>query len=228
MEIWKKINNHNDYEISSFGRVRSFKLNKERILKAGVGSSGYYNVVLDKKTKRVHQLVAIAFLNHKPNGFELVINHKDRNRLNNNLDNLEIVTQRENTNFKNKKTTSIYTGVCFIKKRNKWRANISLKNKKIFLGDFFTENEANEFYKNALHSIKNNLPIKTKPVIKKSNYKGVTWNESRKRWVSRITINKIVFCLGYFKDEKKAGELYLNSKKNYEDMQTLPISKKMQ
>ncbi len=153
MEIWKTINGFEDYQISNYGRVKSFKLNKERILKHGL-SSNYYVVGLCNnyglKTKQVHQLVAIAFLNHIPCGHKMVINHKDFNKLNNHVDNLEIVTNRENTNLKHIKSSSGYIGVYLFKRDSKWYARILIKGKRIHLGVFNNEYDANLAYQNKL------------------------------------------------------------------------------
>ena len=96
-EIWKDVPGYESlYQVSSLGRVKSLQryvnnnggkqLLKERLLKFGL-SKGYYNVVLYKNKKnkniKVHKLVAMAFLNHKPNGYELVIDHINNNKLDN-------------------------------------------------------------------------------------------------------------------------------------------------
>lgn len=156
-EIWKNIKGFEDYQVSNFGRVKSLKRGKEKILKNIVSIDGYYIVNLHKKnkrtTKKIHQLVAIAFLNHNPDGYKLVINHKDINRQNNNLNNLEIVTARENSNRKHLKGSSIYTGVSWHKLTNKWTAQIVIDGKKKYLGLFINELEASCAYQNALNNI---------------------------------------------------------------------------
>jgi len=115
MEIFKDIPGYEGiYQVSDLGRVKSLKFNKEKILKPGVNNHGYYTVVLCKgkrKTINVHQLVAMAFLNHEPCGYNgLIVDHKDNNPLNNRLSNLQLISQRENTS-KDKKGSSKYTGV---------------------------------------------------------------------------------------------------------------------
>lgn len=91
-EHWKtiEINGENsDYEVSSQGIVR--RTNNRRLLKPVENSSGYYLIRLRHKnntiTKYLHRLVAEAFIPN-PNGYSLV-NHKDENKLNDNVDNLE-------------------------------------------------------------------------------------------------------------------------------------------
>lgn len=77
------------YSITSDGRVYSDKNNIE--LKQSIGTTGYYRVNLNNKdggkTFKVHRLVAIHFIEN-PNNLNIV-NHKDGNKLNNNVDNLE-------------------------------------------------------------------------------------------------------------------------------------------
>ena len=87
MEIWKEIKGYEGYEVSNLGRVKSLKRKKEIFFLFVRDGGGYLQVVLCKntktKTKKVHKLVAIMFLNHKPSGYKLVVDHIDNNKLNN-------------------------------------------------------------------------------------------------------------------------------------------------
>lgn len=157
-EEWKYVPGYEDvYMISDLGRVKSFKKNNKLILKASIASSGYRNVgfYLNKKLKvfLIHQLVAIAFLGHKPSGYDLVINHKNLKKLDNRKLNLEIVTNRENSNRKHIKSISKYVGVTMDKRYNKWVASIKIKEKRKHLGYFFCEKEASDAYQNKLNEI---------------------------------------------------------------------------
>jgi hypothetical protein len=153
MEIWKDIKDYNDYQVSSLGNVKSLKHNRERLLKPGIGGS-YKTVALLKGGKQksfsVHQLVAVAFLNHIPNGYELVVNHINLDKLDNRLENLELITHRENTNKKHLKSSSIFTGVSKHKPSNKWQVKIQLNGVNKTLGLFHCELEAATAYNNAL------------------------------------------------------------------------------
>lgn len=162
MEIWKIIKEFKNYEVSNFGNVKSryfYKGTNERILKPSKNTKGYLFVVLylnkKSKVKQIHQLVAENFLNHKPNGMGFVVNHKDFNKENNQIENLEIVTCRENTNRKHIKSSSEYVGVFWSKKNNKWCAQIKINNKSKHLGLFENEIEASNAYQNKLLTLNN-------------------------------------------------------------------------
>ena len=149
-EIWKDVLGYEGlYQVSSLGRVKSLKFNKEKILKLRVNKKRYFEVVLYIKGKskvfKVHRLIAMSFLNYKNNQNKLVIDHINNNQLDNNIDNLQIITQRENTN-KDKKGTSKYTGVSWNKLNNKWISKIYLNGKQRYLGSFDSELEAYNAY----------------------------------------------------------------------------------
>jgi uncharacterized protein YijF (DUF1287 family) len=93
---WKKIKGVDSfYEINNLGQVRN---QKGQILKTSVNSGGYEVIALRKdKIKKqlyIHRLVAKAFLDN-PNNYK-EINHKDENKLNNKVENLEWCNRKYN------------------------------------------------------------------------------------------------------------------------------------
>lgn len=115
-EIWKDIKDFEEiYQVSSAGRIKSLERivkdymhkngmhRKERILAQGTNKFGYKKVCLSKDNKKyhkqVHRLVAEAFIPN-PNNFP-IINHKDENKTNNNVSNLEWCTYQYNHAYNN-------------------------------------------------------------------------------------------------------------------------------
>ena len=88
----------NNYEVSNFGRVRN---KKGHIIKLQVGTYGYLQVNLDfngkNKTKKVHRLVAKAFIPNIENKPQ--VNHIDGNKKNNHINNLEWCTKSYNHTY---------------------------------------------------------------------------------------------------------------------------------
>ena len=87
-EIWKdKKGYEGHYQVSNWGRVKSIKFGKEKILKLIKDKDGYLQVTLCKnnikKVYKVHRLVAEAFIDNTDNLPQ--VNHKDENKLNNNV-----------------------------------------------------------------------------------------------------------------------------------------------
>ena len=101
-EIWKDIPGYEGlYQASNFGRIRSLKRNKVRILKPRRRRDGYYMVALYlnnvAKNAIIHRLVWTSFNGAIPEGLQ--INHKDEVKTNNTLLNLELVTPSQNLNY---------------------------------------------------------------------------------------------------------------------------------
>ena len=124
IEKWKDIEGYEGfYQVSSFGRVKSLYFNREKILKLS-SSRGYQQITLhlrgEVKTKPVHRLVMETFnpINDM-NNYD--INHKDENKTNNRIDNLEWMSHKDNCNYgnRNKKVSN--------KQRNDIKKSIPVK-----------------------------------------------------------------------------------------------------
>jgi hypothetical protein len=100
-------NNLSKYKITKDGKIWSISRNRFLNIKI---TNGYENITLCDKTYSIHRLVALTFIKvpEKYNNFntdDLIVNHIDCNKLNNNLNNLEWLTQKENVNHHGKDTS---------------------------------------------------------------------------------------------------------------------------
>ena len=129
MEEWRDIKGYEGYyQISNLGRVKSLprdvgsnRCKKEIIMKTSIDKDGYEHLVLCKDGKqkhfRVNRLVAQAFIPN-PNNYP-VVNHKDENKTNNRVENLEWCTITYNINYgdrtekASKKVICVTTGKIF-------------------------------------------------------------------------------------------------------------------
>lgn len=216
-EEWRDVPNYEGYyQVSNTGMVKGVKrlINrnnsivtiKEKLKTQTLQENGYYSVIFSKDdiTKKffVHQLVAMAFLGHTPCGYKLVVNHINHIKSDNRVENLEIVTSRENCNMKHLPSSSKYVGVSW--DANRWVAKIQFKGKSFGLGRFKCELEAANAYENALEAINNGRDIPVKKPKFSSDYNGVYFCNTRKKWVAKITINKKQVGVGYFNTELEA------------------------
>jgi hypothetical protein len=89
----------------------------------------------------IHQLVAICFLKHNPCGFDVVVDHIDSNKLNNNIFNLQLMSNRQNS-IKDKNPKSGYS--CIYYNNKKWLVRMRINNIKKSFGTFEKIEEAIE------------------------------------------------------------------------------------
>lgn len=107
-EEWRPIDGQPGYEVSSFGRVRSFKRRDkghwiidgepQRILKPSGNGRGYLGCILVTSGKQtrvsIHRAVALAFLGPCPEGMEVC--HNDGDKQNNRVENLRYASHGVN------------------------------------------------------------------------------------------------------------------------------------
>lgn len=115
-EVWKWIKGFEGlYQISNFGRLKSFrKHNDGYILSEKNQNGGYFTVNLfrgdgTRTTKRIHVLVAENFIGNIPAGWH--VHHKDGNKQNNNVSNLEIIHPKMHRKETEKQFPQIITGM---------------------------------------------------------------------------------------------------------------------
>lgn len=229
-EIWRDVVGYEGvYEVSNMGRIKSlsrdilhgsyFYRRKELILKTPADSRGYSECRLCNgitcKLFKVHVVVAASFLNHKTNGHIIVIDHINGNKEDNRLENLQLVTQRENTSIcfnKNRdKFSNKYIGVTWYEKTNKWICRIHYDKKTRHLGYFNSEIEASNTYQNAILNIKNGTFEKHMESIKRkktSEFKGVSLCRETNKWRVFVQINKKQTSIGSYNTEQEASNAY--------------------
>lgn len=228
IEEWRDVPNYEGYyQVSDFGRVRSLdrtltdrigrvKFHEGKVIKGSI-SNGYKQTTLwGDNTSRgftFSQLVAMAFLGHKPSGHDLVIDHINGDRLDDRVGNLQIVTHRANltTCFRSNEDSfsSKYTGVCWSISESKWKVSIRFKEASFYLGSFDDELEASDSYQLALSKIKDGSfnPVDYKPKWT-SKYKGVYFSKERSTWVARVTVEGRIFHIGSYTSEIEASNAY--------------------
>jgi hypothetical protein len=168
-EIWKDIPGYDGlYQVSNMGNVKSLpkewiagqgrkRKHNGCILKPGLDSWGYKMVVLTKnlkrKTLKVHNLVALVFLNHKTNGTtETCIDHINNIKTDNRVENLQLISNRDNCS-KDRNNKFGATGVCFHKRDNVFFSIIKLNKKRLYLGSYKNKERAAEIYQLALKNL---------------------------------------------------------------------------
>jgi hypothetical protein len=167
-EIFKDVPGYEGiYQVSNFGNVKSLPremvkgnvkfISKEKILKSNIGKRGYkcLNLVKNGNLKNItiHKLVAMAFLAHNPDGYKIVVDHINNDKLDNRVENLQLISNRENCSKDTRSIYSKYVGVTFHKQRNKWQSAIKIDGKSKYLGSFTDEYEAHLAYQKALKEI---------------------------------------------------------------------------
>ena len=101
-EIWVTPQNYSRYEVSNFGRIMSKDHRGSgirRLINPAIGKDGYWQSMFKNdsgkyETRKVHKMITLGFFGECPTGLE--INHKDGNKSNNSIENLEYITHSAN------------------------------------------------------------------------------------------------------------------------------------
>lgn len=122
----------------------------------------------NKKTIRLHRFILENYLKKELKSKE-IIDHINNFSLDNRRINLRVVSNRQNTQNKKKKTSSKYIGVCWVKEKNKWRADIRIEGRGRHISYFLSEINAAKAYQMAQRLYYNEELVCK--IDKKSSYK---------------------------------------------------------
>lgn len=234
-EIYKDIPGfEGKYQVSNFGNIRTKErltiykdgrqqYYKDRILICTPDLKGYPKIRLENyttgkgSTKRVHSLVWEAFGDGTEISFpNKIIDHIDRNKQNNHINNLRIISNRENAS--NRKDNKEFIGVRKNNKSDNYTCRIWFNNKEYHLGTFKTQEEAYITYNQALSHIDTDFiqwyeTIET-PQKNNSLYSniGVHKGKTNGTYRSSITFKSKIYTLGTFKSELEARQTFLEAK----------------
>lgn len=153
MEVWKDIKGYENYKVSNFGNVIGkkiktnfgvgYKIYDERKINPWLDKKGYnyidISIYPNKKRFLLHRLVAKHFLDN-PNNYPQV-NHKDGNKSNNHVDNLEWCTSKQNINH------AIKTGLLKFSGCDNYRSELSKNDVLEIRKSKLTQRELSEKYK---------------------------------------------------------------------------------
>lgn len=146
---WEKLTAVLDYSpetgVFTWRESRNYNSALKGNIAGSIENTGYISIRLGKKAYLAHRLAWLYCFQEWP---ENVVDHIDRNKSNNTIDNLRDICQMANSRNRhiNKNNTSGYVGV--YKKRNKWTSEIIISGIKYRLGTFNTPEEASAAYKN--------------------------------------------------------------------------------
>lgn len=224
VEQWKDIPDYEGlYQASDLGRIKAMPkeknhssgkgtfLSKEKILKQSKGNV-YFMVALylnDKmKQYLTHQLVAITFLNHKPNRVLVNVDHINNVKHDNRLVNLQLITPRENK-IKDSVNKTGFTGVN--EREGRFQATIQFNGKIVNLGFYESSELASEKYQEALSLIKQRKDIShlIKERFNTNGFTGVCKNLNR--FQARINHKGKFYSLGNYDTQEEAGEVYMKA-----------------
>lgn len=151
--IRKFVLHDNELFVYSDGHIEKMhkQCNRMHIVRQTDCGHGYYRISLTNNAKKQHMVKVHRIMYHAYNpawdimnsSLDNSIDHLDRDRTNNNIENLRLVTNQQNCFNRNVK------GYCWHKRDKKWQASICINKKAIHLGTFDTELEASTAYQTA-------------------------------------------------------------------------------
>ena len=127
------------------------RLKRKLVKNVANSSNGYCLVGFNGRKVAYHRIIWILLNGDIPAGMQ--IDHIDGNRINNDIDNLRLVSHRENGQNRVEHRNGRLVGCTYCKRGHKWGAQIRVNGKNKFLGYFDTEQEAHEAYLKALTEV---------------------------------------------------------------------------
>jgi hypothetical protein len=220
-EIWVPTYLSKDYLVSNQARVYSNKTCK--FLKPYIVSDKYCNrmgIILSVNNSRknilIHQLVYYSFNQSSPIKGK-VIDHIDRNSKNNNLENLRLVTPRQNSN--NRSNPSIH-GIGVYKddrKKTPYFVHILINQKNYSFGMYETEAIAQQIYLELTSLVDKGMDIKDIRKIYKKQPKGYYYIKEKKLYIVHLNYKKNQIYVGHYKTEQEAKNAYLLKKQQLQN-----------
>lgn len=140
------------YEVSNLGKIRRVANKRERKLTPSFKGDRYYLIVnlrgdnTKNRTRDVHQLVAMAFLGHTPNGHEIIVDHKNNDSTDNRVSNLQLVSNRVNSSKDREGNLPVGVSINKNSVKNPYMSRIQINGKRTYLGSFATVEEASKAY----------------------------------------------------------------------------------
>ena len=127
------------------GRVERYYKNEWKFCNIKPHTSGYIHIKINKRKLKLHRIIAYCFLGLESMSFHKTneIDHKNRIKHDNRVDNLRIVSRNLNMQNNNRK------GYCWCNRDKKFITRISVNKKTITVGRFDTEEEARQAYQTA-------------------------------------------------------------------------------
>lgn len=190
------------YENGDIYKIYKRCPNKGYIKCKSTPNNGYLKVRIDDTKILIHRIVAFVFLGLDLEDSTQIIDHIDRNKLNNNVSNLHIVSKQSNcfnTDAKN---------YYYIKRDNRWIVRFRIDGKMFYLGCFLTEDEAKEKAKEiSKYQVIGDKFIKAEDVvIPKKDLKPNIFG----KYVIEKKINKKRYYVGTFNTSAEAKQARLD------------------
>jgi hypothetical protein len=204
MEDWRTIQGFERYEVSNMGNIRRGC----KILKPGLDTYGYRQINLynggKRQTKKIYRLVLEAFVPNKENKPQ--IDHINRIRTDDKLENLRWVTSSENCRNKEGFTEDMY-GIGWSSKNSKYTVRLYVNGKETYFGSCSTIEEAQLLRNNAISGKVSFVPQKDREMY------GITNVKDKPYYAIKIN-NKTIGYKHTLEEAKVLRDNYLNTNNN--------------